>query len=345
MPFSLRKIVLLSALAAALVAAGCGGDEGSGDVPGDAVAVVGERTIAKADFDRLLEQAERTFKARKQEFPKAGTAEYEQLRNALVKSLVEQAEFEQGAEELGIEISDEDVDKRLVELKQQFFQGDEKKYDAELKKQGLTEEQVLDDIRSRLLSERIFKEVTKGAKVTDKEVETFYTENRADFETPASRDVRHILVKKKAKADQLYAQIRGGADFAKLAKQFSQDPSSKDQGGKFTAQKGQTVAPFDKTVFELETGELAKPVKTQFGWHIIEALSAVKEKATRPLSEVEADIRQQLLQQKQNEALNEWVEDLKKSFEDKIAYAPGYKPAPEPATTGQTGPTGTTTTE
>ena len=53
-------------------------------------------------------------------------------------------------------------------------------------------------------------------------------------------------MKTKAKADAIHAQLEGGADFAKLAKQFSQDPSSKDQGGKFTAQKGATVAPFDK---------------------------------------------------------------------------------------------------
>ncbi len=342
MPFSSRHLVLVAALAVALVASGCGSDGGAGDVPGDAIAVVGDREIAKADFERLLSQAERTYKARKQDFPKAGTPEYEQLKGAIVKSLVEQEQFAQGAEELGIEVSDADVDKRLDELKQQFFQGNEQKYRQEIEKQGLTEEQIRNDIRQRLLSERIFEEVTKDVKVSDKEVEAFYEENEADFETPASRDVRHILVKKKPRADQLYSQIRGGADFAQLAKRFSQDPSSKDQGGNFSAQKGQTVPAFDRTVFELETGELSRPVKTQFGWHIIEAVSAIKPASTRPLSEVEKDIRQQLLQQKQNEALNQWVEELKESFEGEVEYAAGYRPAPDETTTG--GETDTSTT-
>ncbi|MGH2995720.1 MAG: peptidylprolyl isomerase [Gaiellaceae bacterium] len=345
MPSSLRRTGLLVALALAVVAAGCGGESGeSGDVPEGAIAVVGDREIAKTDFDRLLAQAEKTFKARKQEVPKVGTPEYEQLKNAIVKSLVEQAEFEQGAEELGVEVTDEDVDKRLDELKQQFFNGDQKKYEQELERQGLTEEQVRDDLRRQVLSEKIFEEVTKDVKVTDADVEKYYEEHQADFETPATREVRHILVKSKTKANDLYAQIRGGASFAKLAKQFSQDPASKDQGGKFTAQKGQTVAPFDKTVFELDTGELSKPVKTQFGWHIIEALSAVKAKSTRPLTEVEKDIQNQLLEQKRQDALNKWVDALKEGFEGEVSYAPGFQPPAAATTTEETDETGATET-
>jgi foldase protein PrsA len=342
MPSSLRRIVLLPVLAFALVAAGCGGSgDESGEVPEGAIAVVGDREIPRAEFDRLLAQAETTFKARKQEIPKAGTPEYEQLKNAIVKSLVEQAELEQGAEELGVEVSDGEVDKRLDELKQQFFKGDQKKYEQELERQGLTEEQVRADIRSRLLSEKVFDEVTKDVKVTDAEVRKHYEENKADFQTPAMRDVRHILVKSKAKADELYAQLRGGGDFAKLAKQFSQDEASKAQGGKFTAQEGQTVAPFNKTVFELDTGELSRPVKTEFGWHIIEALSAVKPESTQALSKVEKTIQNQLLERKRSDTLNRWVDALKQGFEGQISYAPGFQPPAVQTTTGGTGTTET----
>ncbi|HEV2711607.1 MAG TPA: SurA N-terminal domain-containing protein, partial [Gaiellaceae bacterium] len=124
MPFFIRSIGLVLALVLVLAGGGCGGDGAeSGEVPDDAIAVVGEQEIPKAEFDRLVKQAERTFKARKQDFPQAGTPEYEQLKNSIVKGLVEQAQYEQGAEELGIEVSEEDVDKRLEELKQQFFQG------------------------------------------------------------------------------------------------------------------------------------------------------------------------------------------------------------------------------
>jgi parvulin-like peptidyl-prolyl isomerase len=335
MPFWTRTIALLAALALGVAAAGCGGDDGeTAEVPDGAIAVVGDREIPKAEYDRLVSQAKKTYEARDQEFPAAGTPDFAQLRNAIVRSLVEQTEFEIAAEELEVEVSDADVEKRLKELKEQFFEGDQEKYEAELAKQGLTDAQVRTDVRTRLLSERIFEEVTKDVKVTDEEIQAYYDENKTQFETPASRDVRHILVKQKARADDLYNQLRQGGDFAALAKRYSQDPASKAEGGKFTAQQGATVPEFDKTAFELETGELSRPVKTQFGWHIIEATSAVKPKATQELSDVESQISDQLLEEQKNARINEWIEELRKRFEDEVVYAPGFEPPPAETTTG-----------
>src|SRR5918996_2124332 len=336
MPFWIRTIALLAALALGVAAAGCGGgdDDEAADVPAGAIAVVGDREIPKAEYDRLVSQAEKTYEARDQEFPAAGTPDFAQLRNAIVRSLVEQTEFEIAAEELGVEVSDADVEKRLDELKEQFFEGDEKKYETELEKQGLTDEQVRRDVRTRLLSERIFEEVTKDVKVTDQEIQAYYDENKVQFETPASRDVRHILVKQRARADDIYRQLRQGGDFAALAKRYSQDPASKAEGGKFTAQQGATVPEFDQTAFELETGELSRPVKTQFGWHIIEATSAVKPKATQELGDVESQISDQLLEEQKNTRINEWIEELRKRFEDQVVYAPGFEPPPAETTTG-----------
>jgi parvulin-like peptidyl-prolyl isomerase len=346
MPLWTRLIALLAVLALGVAAAGCGGDDddsASGDVPADAIAVVGDREIPKTEYDRLLMQAQATYEARKQDFPEAGTPEFAQLRNALVRSLVEQAQFEIAAEELDVTVTDEELQKRLDELKQQFFNGDEKKYQDELDKQGLTEEQVLKDLRARMLSEKIFEKVTSEVKVTDEDIQAYYDENKAQFEQPSSREVRHILVKTKAKADEIHSQLENGADFAQLAKQFSTDTTSKNEGGKFTAQKGATVAPFDKVAFDLDTGELSQPVKTQFGWHIIEAVGDVKAATTQPLSEVEQSISSTLLEQKKNERINDWIAELQDRLGDQVSYAPGFEPPPEAETT--TGGSDTATTE
>jgi peptidyl-prolyl cis-trans isomerase C len=353
MPFWTRIVALFAALALAVAAAGCGGDGGEDgtdiEVPADAIAVVGDKEISKAEYDRLLASAEKTYEAREQEFPAAGTPEFAQLRNAIVRSLVEQAQFEIAAEELNVTVTDADVDKRLAELKEQFFQGDEQKYKDELEAQGLTEEQVKSDLRTRLLSEKVFEKVTNEVEITDEDVQKYYDDNAAQFETPASREVRHILVKSKARADELHAQLEDGADFAKLARQYSTDPASKKDGGKFTAQQGATVAPFDKVAFDLDTGELSEPVKTQFGWHIIEAVGDIEEKSTQDLSEVEEQIRSTLLEEKKNTRINEWIEELRARFEDQTAYAPGFEPPPPAETTTGEGDTGgdagTTTTE
>jgi parvulin-like peptidyl-prolyl isomerase len=346
MPFPYRLIALLAALALGLALAACGGgseEDSSSEVPDDAVVLVGDTEVAKAEYDQLLAQARSTFKQRKQPFPEAGTPEFEQLKHAIVRSLVEEAQFAIGAEELGVEVSDEEVDKRLTELKEQYFQGDDKKYEEELKNQGVTDAQVREDLRSRILSEKLFKEVTGDVKVTDAEIKKYYEDNKqAQFGTPASREVRHILVKTRARAEQLYDQLQAGANFAALAKQYSQDPSSKDQGGKFTAQKGATVAPFDRAAFSLETGELSRPIKTQFGYHLIEPVADVKEASARPLASVEKEIRQTLLRDKQNQAMTTWVEELKQRLDDDVTYAVGFQPPPAGTTTGS-GATTTTT--
>jgi parvulin-like peptidyl-prolyl isomerase len=170
-------------------------------------------------------------------------------------------------------------------------------------------------------------------KVTDDEISDYYDKKKADYKVAASRDVRHILVAKKARADDLYSQLENGGNFAALAKKYSTDPGSKQNGGKLTVRKGETVPEFDKVAFELKKGELSAPVKTQYGYHIIEALSDVKPPSQTPLKDVKEQIRQQLLQEKRQKAITDWSKELNDEFEDKIAYQVGYAP---PATTGNT---------
>jgi parvulin-like peptidyl-prolyl isomerase len=139
----------------------------------------------------------------------------------------------------------------------------------------------------------------------------------------------------KKQADDLYDQVKAGGDFAALAKKFSKDPASASQGGKLTIARGQTVAPFDQTAFLLDKGQTSRPVKTQYGYHIIEPLSDIKPAETTPLKEVKESIRQQLLQTKRNGAMTKWVEDTKKDFAKQTDYQVGFKPpASATATTG-----------
>jgi parvulin-like peptidyl-prolyl isomerase len=188
------------------------------------------------------------------------------------------------------------------------------------------------------LSRKIFDKVTKDVDVSEQDVLAYYTQNQSQYGTPESRDVRHILFAEKdkdgnvdfaaskAKADEIYAQLEGGADFAALAKQYSADPGSKDKGGRYTISRGQTVPEFEKVSFELKTGELSKPVKTQYGYHVIEAVSDVRKATTTSIDKVRASIRATLLQEKRNEEMQAWLEDLKKDYEGKVSYAAGYEP-------------------
>jgi parvulin-like peptidyl-prolyl isomerase len=327
------KIFRLALLLCALVAvglAGCGGDE---EVPADAVAVVDGQQIARSDYEALLSQAKKSYKNQKREFPAAGSQEFQTLRNQAVQFLVQREQFEQEASDMDVDVTDKQIDARLEQIQKQYFGGDKKKYEKQLKEQGLSEKQVRNDIRAQIISEKIFEQVTKDVKVTDADIAAYYAKNKAQYSQPESRDVRHILVKTKKQADELYAQLQGGADFAALAKKYSEDTGSKANGGKLTISQGQTVAPFDKVAFELEKNEISKPVKTEFGYHIIQPLSDEKAAKVTPLKDVKESIRQQLGQTKKNEAMTKWVDELKKDYKDKVSYAAGFSPPPDAKST------------
>ena len=320
----LTTTILIAALVAVL--AGCGGG-GNSSVPSDAVAEVNGQTITQEQFDALLAQAKKSYASTKRKWPAAGTTAYDTLKNQAVAYLVQREEFKQEAEKLDVTVSDADVEKRLEKIKKQYFGGSEKRYAEQLKKQGLDDAQVRDDIRAQLVQEKIFKKVTNGVKVTDAQVKKYYDEHQSQYGTPEQRDVAHILVKSKALADRLYQRVKSGEDFAKLAEKYSQDPGSKSQGGKLTISKGQTVGPFDQTSFLLQTGKFSHPVKTDFGYHIIKALGPVKPATITAFAKVKASIKQQLLQQKRNDAMTNWSNKLKKDFDGKVSYQTGYAPA------------------
>jgi parvulin-like peptidyl-prolyl isomerase len=322
-----RSLFALLALVAmlAFAAAACGG--GDEDVPDNAVAVVDGQAVTRGSYEALISQARKTFQDQKREFPKAGTAERKQLTDQAVEFLVQRQQFEQQAADRGIKVTDADVTKRLTQIKQQYFGGDEKKYEQQLKDQGLTDAQVRADVRAQVVSEKLFNDVTKDIKVTDADVTKHYQDNIQQYSTPEQREVRHILVKTRAEANRIYDQLKDGGNFAALAKKHSQDPSSKDTGGKLTISKGQTVAPFDQTAFLLRRNVISRPVKTEYGYHIIQPVSEVKEATTRPLNKaLRNQIKPQLLQERRQAAMNTWVQGLGKQYEDKISYATGFAP-------------------
>lgn len=333
-----RSLLLAAAALAAvtLVAAGCGDTD---EVPADAVAVVDGTPITKASLDELLARAKKSYTAQQREFPKAGTAEYQSLQSQAVAYLVQREEYANEADELGITITDAEITKKVAEVKKQYFENDQKKFEAGLKQQGYTEAALRDDIRSQLVSEKIYERVTKDVKVSDADLQKHYASNKSQYTVAESRAVRHILVKTKAEADKLHDQLESGADFAALAKQSSLDPGSKDQGGKLTVSRGQTVAPFDKAAFSLETNQLSDPVKTEFGYHLIQPLAAVKAGSVTPFAQVKAQIRSQLVEERKNTAVSDWAKEIEEKYDGKVNYAAGFEP-PDTSTTEEETTTG-----
>jgi hypothetical protein len=170
----MKKTFLLPIVLVAALLAGCGGG-GSAGLKKDDVAVVGKVHVTKAAYAALIAQAQRSFKQQGRAFPKQGTTDYETVKSQAITLLVQQAERESKADSMGIKISTSDVDKRLAQIKKQYFQNKEARYQAQLKKQHLTDAQVRNDIRSQLISEAVFNKVTTTVKVSDSEAHDYYT--------------------------------------------------------------------------------------------------------------------------------------------------------------------------
>lgn len=332
-----RLTLALVLASVAIAATACGG--GSDNVPSDAIAVVDGTDITREQLDEYMSLTKKGYERSKRAFPKAGTPEYQSIQAANVRLLVEIAQFQQAADDLGVKVTEKDIDKVEDQLIETDYGGKRADYEKAVKATGVPRAEWRKTFANTALATKVFKAVTKDVEVSDQEILEYYTTN--PHGSPESRDVRHILIAEKdkdgkvdfeaskAKADEVYAQLKGGANFAALAKQISADPGSKDSGGKLTISRGQTVPEFDKVAFDLKTGEISKPVKTTYGYHVIEAVSDVRKATTTPLDKVRASIRITLLQEKRNQEIQKWVEDLNADYDGKISYAAGYEP-PQP---------------
>jgi foldase protein PrsA len=330
-----RPPLILLLLPLALLAASCGGG-GGGSVSKENAAVVAGTPVSRSELDSRMQQAKCSYQLQKRTFPGAGSPEYQAIQQQILQNLVQRVELDQQAPKLGVSVTAKQVEDQLTKLKKQYFAGNEKRYQEELKRQCVTDAEVHTDVRANLVSDAIYRKVTGKATVSDAETRGYYDTHPQIYTQPPTRVVRHILVKTKALADTLYAKLKGGASFGALAKKYSQDPGSKNQGGQLTISRGQTVPQFDKTAFSLKTGEISQPVHTQFGWHIIQALKPITPTKSTPFAQVKEAIRQQLLQQKRQAALQVWLDGIKRQYAKNVSYGAGLAPATTSTSTAPT---------
>ncbi len=168
-----------------------------------------------------------------------------------------------------------------------------------------------------------FNQVPGGPpQVSGADIQRYYNQHQQQFQVPEQVRVRHILIKVPAKADaktvsaaqakaqDILKQLKGGANFSELAKKYSDDPGSKEQGGELGfVQHGATVPEFDRTAFSLQPGQLSGVIRTQFGFHILQ----VEEKQpahVKPVDEVHDLIMANLMQQAQSEGAQKYVAKL-----------------------------------
>ena len=172
-------------------------------------------------------------------------------------------------------------------------------------------------LQESFLKQYAINNLVRTANVEEKELTDYYEANKDHYKAPATAKASHILVDTQEEAEKIIAEIQEGLSFKAAAEKYSKCPS-KAQGGNLGAfSKGQMVPEFEEAVFNMEKDEISKPVKTQFGYHIIQLFER-KEEATKSFEEVKNQLTQQMLGQKQQKLYLDKVKNLRDKYEIQV---------------------------
>ena len=281
----------------------------------DDVAVVGDTHVTKPSFDTLLSQAKRSYASRRQAFPKQGTTEYEtdQGPGRDAARPAGRARRE-GATLWASRSPTSRSTKRLDQIKKQYFGGSEKKYKAQLKKQHLTDAQVRDDVARSSSPRRSSTRSRRTSRSATPTCTTYYIAAPAALHAAAdARRAPHPRQDEDARRLSIYAQLKAGndADVVQAREEVLAGPELEEQRAASSRSRRARPSPtFDKVAFSQQDEHSPRAGPRR-------AVRLVRDRAARPSSPRSDDprrsrsrptIKQQLLQQKKNQAMTDWVD-------------------------------------
>ena len=303
---------ILAGVPALLLAAGL-----AACASGGAVATVNGQPISQADFQAKLAASP--------------------VAKQVLQQLVQEALIDGYAKQNNITVTDAEIQAKEDELKNNFPNGS---WDEMLKSRGLTEADVKSALRDQIVLD---KALAKDVTITPQQIQQYFDKNKAAFDKPEQVQARHILVADLATANKIEAQLKTNpGSFADLAKQYSTDPGSKDKGGDLGFfRRGQMVPAFDKVAFSLPVGAISPPVKSPFGYHIIQ-VEAKQPGVVATLATATPRITDMLRQQQEGPLIQPFLQGLQQKatitvndprFADLFPSPPPSAAAPSPATT------------
>ena len=289
------------------------------------LAKVGDIKITRGDVDEIADPYLESSYGENYESNAEIAENVKELRVQAINLLVEQKLMYKKAEELGVLPTKEEVEEETKNYIEQVKEnlGGEEQFNSALEGTGMTLEEYTENlsknIESNLILTKVSEELYKDITVSDEEIETYYNEHLDSYK---SATVSHILIADEAKAKEVRERAVKGEDFATLAKEFSEDTGTKENGGSLgtvTYDTTQFVQEFTDGFKALKEGEISEPIKSDYGYHIIKVTDIKQE----TLDEAKDKIKTTLESQKQNEALTNAIEQWKtdygvKTYEDRL---------------------------
>lgn len=316
-----RRLLLLALLAAVPAV------QAQGIYPGDAVRV-NDETISYQRFQGFYVEYRNSKGV--QVGARGDQLELmKELRKEAMDLIVEQEVVAQAAEKEGIAPDDEELEEYIGQLRSVF--DSDMQFGMKLEADGFTEESYRRHIE-RMVAAKIYLDRIRmdASDISDVELQRFYDENHERLTLPGQVRVRHILLKWKPMGTQddrgairkqmqpILERARGGEDFAALASEFSEDSSTRDNGGDTGLFGPGTMVPeFEQVAYSLDVGAISDPVDTVFGVHILKLEERVEPRLL-PLEEVRDQLRDYVREQKMEAAVRAKIEELKAAAEVKV---------------------------
>jgi peptidyl-prolyl cis-trans isomerase C len=333
-----RMTILLVAVAIAVVGPACSKEKSGGGEQGGVAATPGSgggAIVAKVDGkavteDMVVKETRRVTAAMSAQMdPQQVASMGGAMRKQAIENMISRILLEKAADKEGVTVSPDQVAARMGEIKKSF--PTEQAFTDRIATMGMTPAELEQEITTGIKFESLLAKHTGEVKPpTDDEIKAFYEQNRAQFQQPERVRASHILVKvekedtdtqkaeKRAKAENLLAQLKAGADFAKTAAENSDCPSKQQGGDLGYFGKGQMVPPFEAAAFALKVGQMSDIVQTDFGYHIIKVAEhqAAKEVS---LDEAKPRIVSYLEGQQRDSGAGSYIQTLRAAA--KIEYA------------------------
>jgi parvulin-like peptidyl-prolyl isomerase len=347
------RLLFCRALAAAvlfLLLGGCKASSQSNarDVSPTIVAAVNGRPISARLYEMYLKNGQEELGINPA--TDEGKRKLELLREGIVSELIDRQLIAQEAERRGLTLTPEEMREAEERAIAQF--GGEKQYDEYLSLHRLSREEYRDVIRWDVYGGKLREEFSKKISVTDEDVRNYYDEHKGDevLRLPERVTASHILIaatpnlirqqlqrdrnltgdalesgvreemeKRRARAEELRRKAAAGADFDKLAREFSQDPSSIEQGGALgTFTRNSHPKAFDDAAFALKPGAVSRVVETDYGFHVIKVF-AHENARTQTLDEAAPEIRRRLLSTRLAIDLRQWLSEARRAATIRIS--------------------------
>lgn len=240
----------------------------AGVLPDGVAFAVRDQEVTVVQLDRQAETLQALYGVR----PPTDAAGLDRFRRDLAQASAVGTVVEQAAAQRGLAVPEKVARDTLASYVEQFFgtgAAARDQFARALATVGTAEGDVVAEIERQLLVRRLFEEVTRDVAVTPDEVRAAFEQRRDELALPERRELRNIVVASKEEADEVVAELAGGADFVTVAAARSADESTRAQGGVLgTLARGQLEPAYGDAAFAVAPGALFGPVQTRFGWNV-----------------------------------------------------------------------------